>query len=573
MLRSRRNIFQTAYPDITSPALFSRHLTIFRLRNRAARSESRFKMNPLMNQLSRSVEQGVTPAASANSSPLGPFVVNLRQLFPSASFVGCGDLRVTSAVADSRECRPGVLFAALRGPNFDGHDHLQQAVENGARFLLVERPQPDLRANQCVVRNTRKAYAELCEALVGFPSRRVGIVGVTGTNGKTTTCWLIRSILSTAGRPAGLLGTVEYHDGLERFPSSLTTPSPEELSRWLARMVRNKTFHAAMEVSSHALVQERVAGVRFDVAVITNITQDHFDYHGSYASYKSAKQQIFSRLKPEGLAILNADDPGSLSCRIHAPQSVRTYGIESPADYVAEILDESLNGTRFRLRYNGEEIDVFTSLVGRHNVSNALAAVAAVSSQGISLEQAAWGIESLRYVPGRLQRIDVGQPTAVFVDYAHTDDALLRVIGTLQQLTVGRVICVFGAGGDRDKSKRPLMGKAASRADLAIITSDNPRSEDPAAIVEDILLGVSPHAPRPVIELDREQAIIAALDEARPDDCVVIAGKGHESSQILADRSISFDDCEVARRHLIRRRLAEHSFLSLQDIPGNYNPG
>lgn len=525
-------------------------------------------MRDLMSLSSNASATVSRPPMKTSSFGLGPYVVNLRKLFPSASFVGCGDVRVVNAVSDSRECRPGDLFAALRGTSCDGHDYLQQAVERGAKFLLVERPNPSLRAPQCVVRNSRKAYAELCEALAGYPSRRLGMVGVTGTNGKTTTCWLIRSILSTAGRQSGLLGTVEYDDGRLREPSNLTTPDSRQLSSLLGRCVRNQTTHMAMEVSSHALVQDRTAGIQFDVAVISNITQDHFDYHGTYANYKSAKQLIFTRLKPEGLAVLNADDPGSLSCRMHAPQRVRTYGIESPADFTAEILDESLSGTRFRMSCDGHEVDVFTPLIGRHNVSNCLAAAASVSGFGISLEQTAWGIESLRFVPGRFQRIDVGQAPAVFVDYAHTDDALRRVIQTLRQLTIGRVICVFGAGGERDKSKRPLMGEAASKADLAIVTSDNPRSEDPAIIAEEITNGFAPFAPKPIVELDRERAVIRGLEEARPDDCVVITGKGHESVQILADQTIPFDDCEVVRRHLIQSRLAEHALVVTQNHPG-----
>jgi len=503
-----------------------------------------------------------TPRVAAHLAlpQAGPHAVNLRQLFPSASFVGCGDVRVTHAVANSLECRPGDLFAALRGTNRDGHDFLSEAVERGAKFLLVERPDPSLKIRQCIVRNTRKSYAELCEALAGSPSRKVGIAGVTGTNGKTTTCWLIRSILSTAGRQTGILGTVEYHDGLAGETSGLTTPDSKQLSSWLSRMVRNRTTHAAIELSSHALSQDRAAGIQIDAAVITNITQDHFDYHGSYANYRTAKQRIFSQLKPGGLAVLNADDPGSLASRMFAPQKVRTYGIESPADFVAEILEESVSGTRFRISFDGDEAEVFTSLVGRHNVSNCLAAAAAVSEWGISLEQTAWGIESLKSVPGRLQKINVGQPHAVFVDYAHTDDALRRVIQTLRHLTIGRVICVFGAGGDRDQAKRPLMGAVASQADLAIITTDNPRSEDPSVIAGEILSGFDPHAPRPIVELDREQAILRALDLARPDDCVVIAGKGHESVQIISTETRPFDDREVVRKHLIQRRLAEHSF-------------
>ncbi|MFO1020789.1 MAG: UDP-N-acetylmuramoyl-L-alanyl-D-glutamate--2,6-diaminopimelate ligase [Planctomycetales bacterium] len=497
-----------------------------------------------------------------SNPPMAPMAVNLRRLFPSASYVGCGDIRVTTASSDSRDCAAGSLFAALRGPEQDGHAYIADAVHNGAKSLLVEWPQADVRVPQCVVRNTRKAYAELTAALAGDPSRWMQLVGITGTNGKTTISWLVRSILQNAGRQCGLLGTIEYHDGLSRESSRLTTPDARTLSNWLQRMIRQRTGYAAMEISSHALEQDRVAGTWLDVAVISNITQDHLDYHGTFEAYKSSKLRIFERLKTSGLAVLNADDPMSFSCRSAAPHRVRTYGIEAPADFSAEILEENTRGSRFVLKTGSDEIEIHTPLIGRHNVSNCLAAVAATEFLGLTLEQGAQGIEALTGVPGRMERIQMGQPFDVFVDYAHTDDALRRAITGLQQLTIGRVIVVYGAGGDRDRSKRPLMGKAGGTADLVIVTSDNPRSEDPRAIIDEILKGYDDCMPTPIVEVDREQAIIRALREAGPDDCVLIAGKGHESIQIIGNEGIVFDDREVVRRNLARLRLAEVSQLA-----------
>lgn len=492
--------------------------------------------------------------------------VGLRRLFPLASFVGCADIRVFDACEHSDECTPGVLFAAIRGTRTDGARYVSAAVERGAESLLIDRPLARVPVPQCVVPNVRKAYAQLCSALAGSPGEHLKMVGVTGTNGKTTVTWMIRGILRQARCKTGLLGTVEYDDGSDRQPSRLTTPDSKTFTRWLGRMVSRGTTHAAVELSSHALDQDRTAGTRLDAAVVTNVTHDHFDYHGDYPAYLACKARIVEHLKPDGVAFLNIDDAGCrrLAERLGRRREIHTYGLHPSADVRGEILQESLSGTRFRLLLRGEPqpIEAYTPLIGRHNVSNALAAAAACRHLGASEEAIAGGLAGLTCVPGRLEFIDAGQPFAVFVDYAHTDDALRRAVGCLRRLTRGRIICVFGAGGDRDRTKRPLLAQAAGGADVAIVTSDNPRTEDPQQIIADILAGFS-EAACPHVEPNRAAAIERAVTEARPGDCVLIAGKGHECEQIIGTERLPFDDREVVRRSL-RTRAAQPSPESLR---------
>jgi len=478
--------------------------------------------------------------------PHVPVAVNLRRLFPRASFVGCGDIHTSDVTDRSNLCRPNSLFAVIRGSAADGHSFIRDAIEHGATALLVDRPQADVAVPQCVVPDVRRAYAELCAALMAHPARYLGLAGVTGTNGKTTTTWLIRSILQAAACQTGLLGTIEYSDGIDSEPSSLTTPDPAGLARRLAKMVARKTTHAAMELSSHALDQRRTAGTLLDAAVITNVTQDHFDYHQNFAAYRRSKLRIFEYLKPAGLAVVNVDDAGSRSCVADAPKRVVTYGLDEPADITAEILAATFYGSQFRLTIGADSIIVDTKLVGRHNISNCLAAAAVAVHFGIDLPTIARGIRSLAAVPGRLEQVDLGQPFPVFVDYAHTEDALRNCLASLRPITTGRVICVFGAGGDRDKLKRPLLGRAASEADLPVVTSDNPRSEAPESIVADILGGFTGRR-QPYVEIDRERAIRWAIQHAGPSDTVLIAGKGHETEQIIGSQRLHFDDREVAR--------------------------
>lgn len=484
--------------------------------------------------------------------------VSLRRLLPSASFIGCADVVANDAADHSADCNDQTVFAALPGAAHHGIQFVHEAVARGAVAILSDRPLPNIPVPQCIVADARSAYAELCHALYAYPSWRLGMVGVTGTNGKTTTTWLTRAMLRRAGYPTGLLGTIEYSDSIDRAPAILTTPDSKTLAGWLSQMTDRRARFAAIELSSHALEQRRCSGTLLDVAVVTNVTQDHFDYHGDAAAYLAAKARILSMLKRGGLVVLNADDAGSLSLadRVPATAQLCTFGIDRPAQLTAERIRASRDGCTFVLQYGAERVEARTALVGRHNVSNCLAAAAAGLHVGLSLAAVAEGIESLAAVPGRLERIECGQPFAVYVDYAHTPHALQRTLAAVRELTSGRVLCVFGAGGDRDRGKRPLMGRAAALADVVVVTSDNPRSEDPQSIIEQILAGLPREECQVHVDVHRERAIAWALKQAQPGDSVVIAGKGHERVQIVGNTCIPFDDRAVCRRQLTVCRAA-----------------
>lgn len=478
--------------------------------------------------------------------------VSLRRLFTSASFVGCGDIAVDSVSEDSRTCVPGCLFVAIPGTTELGTDFVTEAVANGATAILTQTPLESTGVKQCIVPNVRSAYAHLCEAMYGYPSRRLGLVGVTGTNGKTTVTWLVRSILEAAGWPTAVMGTIEYNDGMQSEPATLTTPSAKVLSQWLSTAVSRATQYAAIELSSHALAQSRAAGTLLDVAIITNITQDHFDYHGDAAAYRASKARIFEQLKKRGLIVLNADDPLTASLAGVTPDNsqVTTYGIDQPADLTASDIRLTPHGTTFRLQAVTESVDVHTHLIGKHNVSNCLAAAAAAMHVGVPLTEMAEGIEALEYVPGRMESVANDSMINVYVDYAHTDDALRHAIAAAREVTSGRLLCVFGAGGDRDQSKRLLLGRAAGAADIAVVTSDNPRNEHPRHIIDAILTGCREMPVTLHIESDRAEAIRWAINEAQPGDTILVAGKGHETVQIIGDERRPFDDRVVCHQAL-----------------------
>jgi UDP-N-acetylmuramoyl-L-alanyl-D-glutamate--2,6-diaminopimelate ligase len=485
--------------------------------------------------------------------------VSLRQLLTSASFIGCADVTVTDVCELSQDCTPGCLFAALPGTKSHGRDFVVEAIRRGAAAILTDRPLPRADVPQCIVPDARRVYSELCHSIRGNPSKQLGVVGVTGTNGKTTTTWFVRSLLENAGRPAGLLGTIEYSDGIEREPSHLTTPDARSLAQWLSSMVARRTRFATLEMSSHALHQSRTAGIGLDVAIVTNVTQDHFDYHGDRQAYTAAKAKIFQQVKRGGIVVLNSDDPGSAGLWETAAGEHRvvTFGIERDADIEARVIRQSADGTTFRVRIGTREQTFHTPLIGRHNISNALGAIAACDALGLSLDEMQAGLDALNCVPGRLERIDCGQPFNVFVDFAHTEDALRRVIATAREVTTGRVICLFGAGGDRDRTKRPGMAAAAATADFAIVTSDNPRSEDPRTIIQEILAGFRGDGSRPLAVVDREEAIERALELAEPGDTVILAGKGHEKVQIIGQEQLPFDDAAMCRQRLTRQVIEE----------------
>jgi UDP-N-acetylmuramoyl-L-alanyl-D-glutamate--2,6-diaminopimelate ligase len=476
-----------------------------------------------------------------------------------------GDLRPVGLCADSRRVKPGDLFFCLPGHTVDGHDYAAEAVARGAAALVVERLLP-LGVPQIVVKDSRMALAVMADRFYGSPSARVKVIGVTGTNGKTTTTHLIESILQEAGRTCGVIGTIEARFAGRSLPMSSTTPDCLELQRLLAGMAAEGTDYCAMEVSSHALEQGRVKGVKFRTAIFTNLTQDHLDYHGTMERYAAAKELLFSRLgnvypaEPDerSYAVLNADDPASAAfARATAAETV-TYGIDRPADVRAEDIRITARGTSFRAVTFRGEADVALRLVGKFNVYNALAAIAAALLEDIPLEVVKAGLERVAGVPGRVEAVDAGQPFAVIVDYAHTPDGLENVLRAVKEIAERRLILVFGCGGDRDRGKRPIMGKIGARyADYCILTSDNPRTEQPEAILDDIEAGLrEDRVPPDRYEriADRRAAIEKAVEMASPGDVVLIAGKGHETYQIIGDRRIDFDDRLVAGEAIRRRR-------------------
>ena len=482
--------------------------------------------------------------------PQGGQKISLRRLLPEACFVGADDVRVSSCSCDSRGVRPGDLFVALAGSVHDGHDFAAEAAQRGAAAILAQRHLPAVDLPLCRVPDTRHAYARLCQALAGNPSEHLCVVGITGTNGKTTTSCLVASVLSTAGYRVGLLGTLGGFDGLDFHDATLTTPPPHELARWLARSVANGCSHAVLEVSSHALDQSRIAGIELDAACVTNVRRDHLDYHRSILDYRITKSRLLEHLAGEGFAVLNADDPTSASYLGQMSGPVLTVGIRSAAEISATVIERFTSEQTFLLTAGSETLPVRTRMIGTHHVYNCLIAAAVGLAYGIDLIPIVRGLEAVEHVPGRLQRIECGQPFSVFVDYAHTPDALASTLRTLREVVEGRVLCVFGAGGERDRQKRPLMGRAVEKsADLAVLTDDNPRTEDPQAIRHDLLDGFQrPHDVK--IIPDRAEAIRWALGQAQTGDCVLIAGKGHEKHQIVGTERIPFDDREVARQWL-----------------------
>ncbi|QDT38187.1 UDP-N-acetylmuramoyl-L-alanyl-D-glutamate--2,6-diaminopimelate ligase MurE [Stratiformator vulcanicus] len=481
--------------------------------------------------------------------------VSLRRLLPAASFIGSADIGVSHITDRSTDCRPGSVFAALRGRTVDGIDYLDEAISNGACGVLTDRPITSTAVPQCVVSNSRIAYSEVCRALAGRPDQRLRVAGVTGTDGKTSVCSMIRKLLESCGQRCGQLGTVENYDGVCTETSTLTTDEPPKFWNSLSRMTSNRTTMAAVELSSQALDQYRVAGLQLDLAVVTGVTRDHLDYHGTPHAYAAAKGKIFGLVRKGGRAIINNDDPGSrdLFAKHNCGIDAITCSLDGPADLRATDLTSNKTGVRFTFQMADFAEQIQTELIGRHNVMNMLLAAAVAAEFGLAPEQIAAGLSKIKSPPGRLERI-VAEPINVFVDYAHTPDALARVVDELKQITQGRLIVVFGAGGGRDADKRPLLGQAASNADLAIVTNDNPRNEHPQTIIEHILAGITSTTVE--VRPDRCDAIRLALDAAVPGDCVLIAGKGHETYQEIGTRQISHNDAAFVRRYLSARHPA-----------------
>jgi UDP-N-acetylmuramoyl-L-alanyl-D-glutamate--2,6-diaminopimelate ligase len=489
---------------------------------------------------------------------LTPRRVPLRALAARAggAIRGDGETAVADVVLDTRRVSEGALFCCVPGSRVDGHDLAGAALAAGAAALCVQRPLP-LDAPQLQVRSVRAALAPLADAFFDSPSRRMDLVGVTGTNGKTTTTFMLEAIYRAAGLVPGLLGTIEVRIGERRLPVLHTTPEAPDLQRLLAEMADSGVQAAAMEVSSHGLALGRVDATRFRAAVFTNLTQDHLDFHRDLEDYFQAKRRLFTPAFT-AVGVVNVDDPYGRRLAGEATGiDVVTTGTSADADWRASQVESSLDGTSFLLEGPAGSRRVRLEVAGHFNVANALGALAAAAALGIDLDSAVAGVESLAGVPGRFERVDAGQLFTVLVDYAHTPDSLENVLRAARALTGGRVIAVFGCGGDRDRAKRPLMGEIAAKlADYSVVTSDNPRSEPPEAIVAQILDGVRSSAgpERYQAEVDRRAAIRRALGLARPGDVVVIAGKGHEQGQEFAGgHKIPFDDRVVAAEELRAR--------------------
>ncbi len=465
---------------------------------------------------------------------------------------------VTGISYDSRETEPGHVFFALRGELADGNAFVPQALANGA-VAIVSDGSPEVPGDRVCIQVTdgRLALASLAAAFHGFPSLDLKTVGVTGTNGKTTTGFLLHHLCKSAWQRCGLIGTVHYDTGGDILAASHTTPESVDLQGLLRTMADQACRGAVMEVSSHGLSQGRVEGIEFDAAIFTNLTQDHLDYHGDMESYFEAKGLLFAGLarqetKTSPVAVVNLDDLYGKRVLANLPESVRTltYGMGASAEFRASDARSDRNGTTYQLEARGKSYLVRLPLIGRFNVYNSLAALAGAAALRMNIREAVHHLADAPQVPGRLENVSSRQAFRVFVDYAHTDDALTNAARTLRDLSPRRLIIVFGCGGDRDKTKRPLMGRAAEEAgDLCFVTSDNPRGEEPGAIINDIVAGF--RSDRHEVFEDRREAIAEAVMEARPGDIILIAGKGHETGQTFAGETIPFDDREVARQCLL----------------------
>ena len=468
------------------------------------------------------------------------------------------DFDVRGITQDSRKVRDNFVFIAVRGVNFDGHEFIKEAIQKGARAIIIQDNRYQIANNRDIVwinvPDTRHALAQLISEFYGHPSLKMKVVGITGTNGKTTISYLIEAILKSAGFNPAVIGTINYRFKDKIFEASNTTPGSEDLQALLAQMHKEKVDYVIIEVSSHALDQERVNTVKFSCAIFSNLSVDHLDYHGNLESYFTTKSRLFRVLTRDNFAILNVDDPRADELIKLTKAQVITYGLNNNADISAEEISYTLKGTEFFLRLNSSKIKIFsanldrvkikTPLIGNYNVYNILAAIGFALIYKIDSKIIQKAMEGFKGVPGRLERIPTKSDFYIFVDYAHTEDALRNVITALRALCKGHIYVVFGCGGNRDRSKRPKMGRAVSElADFAIVTTDNPRNEKPEDIISDIISGIERQNFKVILE--RKEAIKEALSLAKNNDIILIAGKGHEDRQIFKDRVIRFDDREV----------------------------
>ncbi len=480
----------------------------------------------------------------------------LIQDIPKIAVSGILDREIKGIKYDSRLVQEGDLFVAIKGFKTDGHRYIKDALNRGAvAIVLEEKEHCSDEFPWVLVENSRNTLADLSNVFYNYPSRKFLLIGVTGTNGKTTTTNLISKIFEDQGHKVGLVGTIHNRIGEKIMPVERTTPESSDLQELFSQMVEQGVSCVVMEVSSHALDLARVRGCDFDIAVFTNLSQDHLDYHPTMEDYFSAKAKLFTGLalkdstEKRKFAVINVDDPWGqkLINEIHGQKI--SYGVENEANFRAENINITSNGVSYQINEKGVQLQ----LTGKFNVYNSLAAIAVAHSQGISLDKAIKSLEEVSGIPGRFQLVEGTQDFAVIVDYAHTPDSLINVLTTAREFAKGRIITVFGCGGDRDRTKRPLMGKAAAQySDFTIITSDNPRTEDPEQIIADILPGVKEMVgpEKYLVVVDRKEAIAEALKMARKDDIIIIAGKGHETYQEIKGKKYPFDDKKVAEEML-----------------------
>lgn len=485
---------------------------------------------------------------------------------------GKASLEIKGISCDSKSVKDAYVFIAIKGACFNGGDFINEAIDRGACAVVLEYAKAKTfsftRGSTFIyVNDARRALSEVAAAFYGDVSSRMRLIGVTGTNGKTTTTYLLEGLFDARSEKAGIIGTINYRFGKRLIPASNTTPGVLDLYSLLSNMQKEKVKNCILEVSSHSLDQGRVDGLSFDIAIFTNLTSEHLDYHKDMENYFASKAILFTKIKQGGYAVINKDDPHAekiiKKVRSEKKAGVITYGIEQEADVSAREIKFSAKGLKFKLCAAGGSIEIASHLIGRHNVYNILAAASAGIAMDMDLNQVKSGIERIAALPGRLEKIDCGQDFLVFVDYAHTGNGLENALKTVRELKPKRILTVFGCGGDRDKSKRPEMGRISSElSDRIFITSDNPRNEDPADIIKQIIEGIA-HKKNYVVEVDRLKAIEEALKEAKKGDVVLVAGKGHEAYQVFRDVTLPFDD-----RQAVRRILNSQKQDSLQLIKG-----
>ncbi len=515
-------------------------------------------------------EGGVTTTAATRSAKLRTVFADTGVSLPERT----SELEIRQVACDSRKVQPRALFFALHGAKAEGTEFVRDAVSRGAIAIASEEAPPaTLPASVAWIQvpEARKVLAVTAANFFGHPADALRLVAVTGTNGKTTTTSLIDAIIKASGAKTGLFGTIAYHTPLGDYPAPNTTPESVDLQGFLAEIREAGGRYAVLEASSHSLAMDRLWRCHFAAAVFTNLTREHMDYHKTFEDYFAAKRRLFEGTgagAPE-MAVVNADD-GYGKRLIGMARKTVTYGLESNAEISVKKFHLTFDGLAFTAQTPNGKVQVASALVGRINVYNILAAIGAAQALGLSNEIIETGIRSLESVSGRFQRIDLGQPFFVVVDYAHTDDALENLIRTARELnSKGRIITLFGCGGEKDRTKRPVMGEVTGRlSDLTILSSDNPRSEDPLKIISDIIVGLQKTGGKYLIEPDREKAVALAIDEAQTGDIVLLAGKGHENYQILASGTIEFDDREMARRVLRERGYDEGERAAGKSGPG-----